>query len=122
MKEQDEENNNVVHDDYADNDFADTDDENIMEYNMETDDEVELVMDVRKYPKLQPTGTIQQQQKTTWPKKQRNQFFRHNNPSKKQMELATRTFEDKIEDNKFINKSSNPVSRHQLLLGDVDKA
>ncbi|GAA5806652.1 hypothetical protein HPULCUR_012197 [Helicostylum pulchrum] len=47
MKEQDEENNNVVHDDYADNDFADTDDENIMEYNMETDDEVELVMDVR---------------------------------------------------------------------------
>lgn len=38
-----------------------------------------------------------------WTKNKRNQFFRRNNPSKKQLELATRTFEEKTEENNFIN-------------------
>lgn len=39
----------------------------------------------------------------SWTKRQRNQFFRRNNPSKKQIELAQRTLTEKTEDNNFIN-------------------
>lgn len=38
-----------------------------------------------------------------WAKKKKHQFYRKNNPTKKQLELAARTFDEKKEDNNFIN-------------------
>lgn len=62
-----------------------------------------------EFPYLQATtksnesNLINHNNNNKWTKRQRNQFYRKNNPSKKQLELATRTFEEKIEDNNFIN-------------------
>jgi hypothetical protein len=71
--------------------------------NIQNNNNIPEPLSETEYPKLQPAATMQQQPKITWPKRQRNQFFRHNNPSKKQMELATRTFEEKIEESNYIN-------------------
>ncbi|KAI7887049.1 uncharacterized protein EV154DRAFT_554575 [Mucor mucedo] len=60
-----------------------------------------------EFPYLKATkSNIAQQQNNNnnnWTKRRKNQFFRQNNPTKKQLEIATRTFEEKKEDNNFIN-------------------
>jgi hypothetical protein len=78
--------------------------ENNIYYRSQQTKEIPDTISLIEYPKLQPIViTPQQQQTNSWPKKQRNQFFRRNNPSKKQIEIATRTFDEKIEESNYIN-------------------
>ncbi|KAI7878985.1 uncharacterized protein EV154DRAFT_486120 [Mucor mucedo] len=60
-----------------------------------------------EFPYLKATkSNIAQQQNNNnnnWTKRKKNQFFGQNNPTKKQLEIATRTFEEKKDENNFIN-------------------
>lgn len=74
------------------------------------------------FPYLQAINNNTPQHTTTtnpWTRRQRNQMFRKNNPSKKQMESASRTFEEKIENNKFINVYL--PCKHRMRPSDIRK-